>query len=132
MEVTSVLLVAMMFVVLLTIGIGNILMTLAAMVDRRSRLSASRLHISWIVLLLLVYFSLFWYTLDVLSVEDWTFSEFLYVMLGPVLILFPSQVLSSPIPPETTFRPRANATSRSAALSSSFSRPRSSGSTGWT
>ena len=93
MEVSSALLVAMMFVVLLTIGIGNILMSLASMVDRRSPVSASGIHISWIVLLLLVYFSLFWHTVDVLSVEEWTFGEFLYVILGPVLILFASQVL---------------------------------------
>jgi hypothetical protein len=82
-----------MFVVLLSIGIGNILMSLAAMVDRRSPLTASWLHISWVVLLLLLYLSLFWHTLDVLSVEEWTFGEFLYVLLGPVLILFASQVL---------------------------------------
>jgi hypothetical protein len=93
MEISSAFLVAMMFVVLLTIGIGNILMSLAAMVDRRSTVTASRMHISWIVLLLLVYFSLFWHTLDVLSVEEWNFGEFLYVILGPVLILFASQVL---------------------------------------
>ena len=93
MDLSSALLVAIMFVVLLSIGIGNILMSLAAMVDRRSPVAASRMHISWIALLLLVYFSLFWHTLDVLSVEDWTFAEFLYVMLGPVLILFASQVL---------------------------------------
>ncbi len=93
MELSSALLVATMFVVLLSIGIGNILMSLAAMVDRRSPVTASRMHISWIVLLLLVYFSLFWHTLDVLSFEEWRFGEFLYVMLGPVLILFASQVL---------------------------------------
>lgn len=83
----------MMFVVLLTIGIGNILMSLASMVDPRSSVSASRMHLSWIVLLLLVYFGLFWHTVDVLAVEGWTFGEFLYIMLGPVLILFASQVL---------------------------------------
>ena len=55
MELSSSLLVAIMFVVLLSIGIGNILMSLAAMVDRRSPLTASRMHISWIVLLLLIY-----------------------------------------------------------------------------
>ena len=93
MDLSSALLVAMMFVVLLTIGIGNILMSLASMVDRRSPVVASRLHISWIILLLLVYLNLFWHTLDILSIENWTFSEFLYLILGPVLILFASQVL---------------------------------------
>ena len=93
MEMSSVLLVMIMFVVLLTIGIGNILMSLAALLDRRSNVSASRIHISWMVLLLLIYFNLFWHTLDVLSIETWTFSEFLFLILGPVLILFASQVL---------------------------------------
>jgi hypothetical protein len=93
MELSSSMLVAIMFSVLLTIGIGNILMSLATMVDRRSAVAASRMRISWIVLLLLVYFNLFWHTLDVLSIENWTFLEFLYLILGPVLILFASQVL---------------------------------------
>jgi len=93
MELSSSMLVSIMFVVLITIGVGNILMSLAAMVDRRSNVAASRMHISWIVLLLLVYFNLFWHTLDILSIEIWTFSEFLYLILGPVLILFASQVL---------------------------------------
>jgi len=93
MELSSSFLVAMMFVVLVTMGIGNILMSLASMVDRRSPLTASRLHLSWIVLILLVYFRLFWHTLDFFSVEEWQFEGFLYVMLGPVLILFASQVL---------------------------------------
>ena len=93
MEMSSALLVMVMFVVLLTIGIGNILMSLAAMVDRRSAIAASRMHISWIVLLLLVYFNLFWQTLDILSIENWRFLEFLYLILGPVLVLFASQVL---------------------------------------
>ena len=92
-EISSSLLVAMMFIVLLTIGIGNILMSLASMVDRRSPLTASRLHISWIVLLLLMYFGVFWHTLDILAFEEWEFGGFLYIILGPVLILFASQIL---------------------------------------
>jgi hypothetical protein len=92
-EISSALLVAMMFIVLLTIGIGNIIMTLASMVDRRSPVTASRLHVSWIVLLLLLYFGFFWHTLDILAVEEWEFGSFLYIMLGPVLIIFASQVL---------------------------------------
>ncbi len=77
MDISCSLLVSIMYVVLLSIGNGNILMSLAAIVDRRSPVRASWMHISWIVLLLLVYFSLFWHTLDVLSFEEWRFVEFL-------------------------------------------------------
>ncbi|UCH84273.1 MAG: hypothetical protein JSW50_00880 [Candidatus Latescibacterota bacterium] len=93
MDITSGMLVAIMFVVLLTIGIGNIIMSLASMVDRRSPVRASGLHITWVVLLLLVYLGFFWHTIDVLSVDEWEFFAFLYVILGPILIIFASQVL---------------------------------------
>ena len=46
MEVPTALLVALMFVTLISIGIGNILMSLASMVDRRSTTTATPLHIS--------------------------------------------------------------------------------------
>ena len=93
MEVSNGLLVALMFVGLLTIGIGNIIMSLASMVDRRSSIKASRLHLTWIVLLFLIYLGFFWHTLDVLSVENWEFFAFLYIILGPILMIFASQVM---------------------------------------
>lgn len=68
MEITNALLVAMMFVVLLTIGIGNIIMALAALVDRRTPIKPDAIHTSWVVLLLLVHFNLFWHVLDILTV----------------------------------------------------------------
>jgi hypothetical protein len=93
MDVSDALLVAIMFVMILSIGISNILMGLAVLVDRRSDLKVDRLHTSWTVLLLLAYFNLFWHTIDLLSIEDWTFSSFLFVIGGPVLILFATNIL---------------------------------------
>jgi len=55
MEITNSLLVAMMFIVLLTIGIGNIIMALAVTVDRRSALKFDAIHTSWMILLLVCY-----------------------------------------------------------------------------
>jgi hypothetical protein len=93
MEVSQALLVAIMFVMILSIGISNILMALAVLIDRRSGLKVDRLHTSWTVLLLLAYFNLFWHTTSLLSIEDWTFSSFLFVIAGPVLILFATNIL---------------------------------------
>jgi hypothetical protein len=93
MEVTNALLVAMMFVVLLTIGIGNIVMSLAAVIDRRTTIKAAVLHTSWVILLLLVYFNLFWHVLDLLAVQDWKFLDFLYIVSGAILIVFATHVL---------------------------------------
>ena len=93
MEISNALLVAMMFIVLLTMAIGSIVTALAVTADRRSHLKFDRLHTSWMLLLLLVCFNLFWHVLDILSVEEWVFLEFLYIVGGAVIILFASHVL---------------------------------------
>ena len=93
MEITNALLVAMMFVVLLTIGIGNIIMALAVLVDRRTPVKPDAIHTSWVALLLLVYFNLFWHVLDILTVADWKFLEFLYIVAGALLLFFATHVL---------------------------------------
>ena len=54
MEISNALLVAMMFIVLLTIGIGNIIMALAALIDKRNPLKADAIHTSWVLLLLMI------------------------------------------------------------------------------
>ena len=35
----------------------------------------------------MLHLDLFWNTLEILSVEEWSFAEFLYIVLGPVLLL---------------------------------------------
>lgn len=102
MEVTNALLVAMMFIVLLTMGIGNIIVALAAIVDRRSPVKADTIHTSWVVLLLLIHFNLFWHVLDILSVDEWAFLDFLYIVAGAVAIFFATQVLLPDASGETT------------------------------
>jgi hypothetical protein len=45
------------------------------------------------VLLLLVYLELFWHTVDLLNVAEWQFTGFLYVIVGPILLFFATNVL---------------------------------------
>ena len=93
MEITNSILVVMMFVVLLTMGIGNIVTSLATTVDRRSPLKFDALHTSWTLLLLFMFLNLFWHVLDILVLEEWVFRDFLYVVGGAVIMLFAAQVL---------------------------------------
>ena len=93
MEISNALLVAMMFIVLLTMAIGSIIMALAVTVDRRSHLKFDALHSSWMLLLLLLCFNQFWHVLDILSIETWHFLDFLYIIAGAVVLLFASHVL---------------------------------------
>jgi len=87
------LLVALMFVTILCMGIGNILMVLADLFNHATASRREGVHSAWIVLLLIVHFNLFWHTKAILEVPDWGFSDFLLAVAGPVLLFFASSVL---------------------------------------
>lgn len=93
MEVSTSLLVALMFVTLLSMGIGNAINTFSTIVEKGKASGYSTLLISWLGLLLLSYFNLFWHVIDLLSVEKWGFPGFLYMMSGPMLIYFATSIL---------------------------------------
>ena len=107
MDVSSSLLVAVMFVIILSMGIGHILVAAAAMVDRRVARRIDVLHVNWTILLLLIYFNLFWHTLDLLSTEQWGFASFLYIMTGAILIYFATCVLLPDMPADESLDKRA-------------------------
>lgn len=95
MENMTGLLVALMFVTLLTIGFGNIL---AAMAPRLKDLAHVRAHIwqfLWWIILTLILLHAFWRCTTIFSVEEWTFPEFLFVQLGAILLFFASTTLPS-------------------------------------
>jgi hypothetical protein len=93
MEVSQNLLVAMMFVMVLSIGIGNILMGLSGVLDRNSGIRVDWIPLAWVFVLLLTSLELFWQTVEILSVEEWSFGEFLLVILGPVILLFATSLM---------------------------------------
>lgn len=93
MEISSALLVAIMFVMILSLGIAAILTFLAQVVEPRSQPKPDAIHTSWVVLLLLAHFNLFWYTVDIVSVQEWAFAGFLFIATGPTLLFFATNVM---------------------------------------
>ena len=93
MEVSTSLLVALMFVTLLSMGIGNAVNTLSIIVEKGKKSGYSNLQVGWLGLLLISYFNMFWHVIDLLSVEKWGFLGFLYMMTGPLLIYFATSIL---------------------------------------
>ena len=96
MDNPSTLLVAIMFVTILAIAIGNILMTCAEIAGGLRHPMPERLQLSWIFLMLFALLSLFWQTTVLLDVDEWLFVEFLYVMAGPMVLLFATSVITAP------------------------------------
>ncbi len=85
-QITEGLLVAFMFILILSMGVGTILVSAADLASRQRSLRIHWLPLSWMVILLMVQLSLFWNTLDILLVEDWSFFGFIFVTAGPVIL----------------------------------------------
>jgi hypothetical protein len=92
-ENINTLLVAFMFITILTLGIAGVLAELAEVVRNVERRQRDRLLGGWALLLLFAYFSLFWHTADITLLEEWDFSLFLFAETGPVLLLFATQIM---------------------------------------
>lgn len=87
------LLVALMFVTVLCMGIGNLLVSLADIFNHATPSRRDRVHIGWIFFVLLVHFNLFWQTKEILANENWQFGGFLLAIAGPVLLFFATSIL---------------------------------------
>jgi hypothetical protein len=93
MENINTLLVAFMFITILTLGIAGVLAELAEVVRNVERRDRDKLLVGWALLLLFAYFNLFWHTADLMLLEKWNFSLFLFAETGPVLLLFATQIM---------------------------------------
>ena len=93
MDNINTLLVAFMFITIVTLGIASVLGELAEVVRNVERQNRDRLLIGWALLLLFAYFHLFWHTADITLFEEWGFWLFLFAETGPVLLLFATQIM---------------------------------------
>jgi hypothetical protein len=95
------LLVALMYVTILTMGIGNLIGSLAT-IDIRNRHPKRILLRSWELFLLIFSLLLFWLTTALLEVENWGFFGFLYIILGPILLFVLTNLLMKGNPDHET------------------------------
>jgi hypothetical protein len=93
MENINTLLVAFMFITILTLGIAGVLTELAEVVRHAGRQKKDGLLVGWAALLLFAYFNLFWHTADITLLEEWDFALFMFAEAGPVLLLFGTQIM---------------------------------------
>ncbi len=94
MDNPTTLLVAIMYVTIVATGLVNILMALSDIVGGIRR--ADPVHTGWIVLVLVAYFSFFWETTAILDIEGWNFLSFISFIIGPVILLFATNLLLAP------------------------------------
>jgi hypothetical protein len=96
MDNPTTLLTAIMFVTILGMAIGNLIVVCAEIAGGLRKPAPERIHLSWIILLLLGLLGLFWKTTLLLDIEDWVFGDFLYMILGPILAFFAASIVGVP------------------------------------
>jgi hypothetical protein len=94
MDNPTTLLVAIMYVTIVATGLINVLMALSDIVGGRVKTDA--LHAGWLVLMFLVYLSFFWETTAILEIEGWNFLAFISFIIGPIILLFATNLVTSP------------------------------------
>ena len=94
MDNPTTLLVAIMYTTIVVTGLVNVLMTMSDIVGGKRK--THPLHTSWILLLLIVYLSFFWEAKAILDIEGWDFLSFVAFMVGPMALLFATNLLISP------------------------------------
>ena len=92
LENPTTLLVAIMYVTIISIGLSNLLMTLSELAGGRQP-APDWVHLSWLLLLLVAYLGYYWYTADILAVENWRFIGFAAFLIGPILLLFGTNLI---------------------------------------
>lgn len=94
MEVSTSLIVTLMFSSIVGIGVANILMAFAGiMSDSELRLTRS-IGAAWLLILLLTFLSMFWNSTHLFRREDWGFALFLFAITGPILLLFATSIMA--------------------------------------
>jgi hypothetical protein len=94
MDNPTTLLVAIMYVTIVATGLVNILMTLSDIVGGKRK--TDPIHTGWIVLLLMIYLGFFWETTAILDIEGWDFLSFISFIVGPIILLFATNLIASP------------------------------------
>jgi hypothetical protein len=92
MDNPTTLLVAIMYVMIISIGLSNLLMSISELAGGRKPLP-DRIHLSWLLLLLFAYFGHFWQTTEILDIDNWKFLNFIGFLVGPVILLFATNLL---------------------------------------
>jgi hypothetical protein len=94
MDNPTTLLVAIMYVTIVVTGLVNVLMALSDIVGGKS--NSNTLNTGWLILLFLAYLSFFWETTAILEIEGWDFLSFVSFIIGPIIFLFATNLVTSP------------------------------------
>lgn len=94
MEISYTLIVAIMYVTIISFGLAGLLTSLSTILQKRNTGIVAKVQLNWILILLVVHFNMTWHAVYITSVENWTYFGFVAIVFGPVLGFFTANILS--------------------------------------
>jgi hypothetical protein len=94
MNISYTLIVALMFITILSFGLANLLLSLAEILNNKKNNKVSIVHLNWIVILLIIHFNMAWHAVLIATYRSWSFYTFLFSVLGPMLAFFTTSIIA--------------------------------------
>lgn len=94
MEISYTLIVALMYVTILSFGLASLLSSLSGLIRKNNGVKVSGVHLHWIIILLVIHFNMTWHAVYLTKVNAWTYMEFILVVFGPILGFFTANLLA--------------------------------------
>lgn len=94
MDVSTTLIVILMFTSIIGIGVGHCLITLGSLLSRFVSLRARWMGTAWLLILLVTFLGMFWNGTVLAKREDWSFILFLFAISGPAVLLFATNLIT--------------------------------------
>jgi hypothetical protein len=82
------LIVALMFATIVSMAVVNLLSLFAARIKAERGVLADIGETLWLIIVTLISLSMFWQCIEILYIEDWSFPEFLFMVLGASVLFF--------------------------------------------
>jgi hypothetical protein len=84
---------AVMFAVLMGMGVVRLITAFGEMIKHRTQLRPYWLHAAWLFLLLLLYFHVWWSFWDFRLATNWNYLSYLFLLTGPVALFTATNLL---------------------------------------
>ena len=94
MEISYTLIVALMFITILSFGLAGLLTALADIINNKNNISVSLVHLCWIIILLVIHFNMAWHAVLIATIKTWSYDSFIIIVLGPMLAFFATSIVS--------------------------------------
>ena len=101
MELSHSLIVALMYVTILSFGLASLLTSLSMIIRRGNDVNVSVVHLNWILILAIAHFNMTWQTVVLTTLDTWTYYAFIVVLLGPTFGFFAANILAPSPSPES-------------------------------